>query len=78
MELKDLFEAATMSFHQALSGVRMVDEQLGQRWERGAQVDLEFGYTSLFTDKPTVDDSANWVETVSPITEGDGTLIIQE
>lgn len=76
--VKDQFRAAGLAFHQALGGLRILDEQLGQRWERRAQIDLEFGYMSLFTDKPAAEDAANWVEQVEPITEAAGTLQLQE
>lgn len=76
--VKELLSSAGLAFWRAASGVRRLDEQLGQRWEHRAQVDLEFGYTSLFTDKPDQGGDGSWIETVEPITESDGTLIIQE
>lgn len=76
--VKDQLKAVGLSFFQMLSGARVVDEQLGQRWERRAQADFEFGYTSLFVDNPTSNDAENWIETVSEISEDAGSLTVQE
>ena len=55
--MKDLMSGAGLAFLQVLSAPRAVDEQLGDRWERRMQADVEFGYTSLVTDEVT------WIET---------------
>ncbi len=47
----EVFQDAGLAFYQQLSSIQTADEMAGQRWERRAQVDLEFGYTSLVTDK---------------------------
>ena len=75
---KVALSTAGLSFLQQLVAIIATDEQLGQRWERRAQVDLEFGYTSLVTDKPLVGDTENWIETVDPITEDAGSITVTE
>lgn len=76
--VQDLFSSAGLSFWQQLSGVQEIDEQLGQRWEHRAQVDLEFGYVSIFTDKPEAGGDGTWIESLKvDISEDNGTLIIQ-
>ena len=75
---KDALRAAGLAFLQQLASIRVTDEQLGQRWERRAQVDLEFGFMSLVTDKPLAGDPENWLEIVDPITEDDGSIIVTE
>ena len=55
--VKDLFFDAGLSFLQMLSAPRAIDEQIGDRWERRMQADIELGYTGLVTD------TVNWIET---------------
>lgn len=60
---------AGLAYMRALTGVQGSDEQLGDRWERRATVDLEFNYISLVTDKPTDPTDGQWIDTF------DGTTI---
>lgn len=73
--VKQTFKDAGLAFLQQLGPVQATDEQLGQRWERRASVDLEFGYTAITTD---IGGTIGELKTVSPITEADGSLTIQE
>ena len=73
--VKELFRANGLAFLQQLSAVQNLDEQLGDRWERRAMADLEFGYTSVLTT--TGADGSNWIETMDTPNEADGSLIIQ-
>ncbi len=76
---KVLFGASGLAFLSQLNSVQAVDEQLGQRWERRATVDLEFGYTAYTTVIPDVADlDGNYLVSVEPINEVTGNLILQE
>ena len=48
--VKKLFNDAGLAFLQMLGPPIQSDEQLGDRWERRMQADIELGYTSLVTD----------------------------
>ena len=61
-EVKTLFNDAGLAFSRVLSPPRESNEQLGDRWERRVQADIEFRYTSLVTDKPAAG-SGSWIET---------------
>jgi len=66
--VKELFRDAGLAFLQVLSAPRGADEQLGDRWERRMLVDVEFGYTSLVTDKSVGSEGGlSWIETVEDI-----------
>ena len=70
-----LLNAVGLAFRTTLSGIQMQDEQLGDRWERRAQTDLEFGYTLLLADTPTSPSAGGvpYIETITPVdltTEG--------
>lgn len=73
--VKVLFKDNGLAFMQQLGSIQAGDEQLGQRWERRATVDLEFGYTAYTT---VTDEGDGYIKTVDPITEDAGTLTIQE
>ena len=60
----ETFQLAGLAFMQLLSPPRAFDEQLGDRWERRMQADLEFGFTSVFVDKSTAAEGGiGWIET---------------
>ncbi len=63
--VKEAWAGAGLAFLQVLSAPRAADEQLGDRWERRMQVDIELGYTSLVTDISTVEDGSTWIENAS-------------
>ncbi len=66
--VKEHFNNAGLAFLQVLSPPREADEQLGDRWERRMQVDLEFGYTSLVTDKSSEGEGGlTWIEATDDI-----------
>lgn len=48
--IKNSFAAAGLAFLRVLSQPRAADDQLGDRWERRMQCDVEFGYTAVVTD----------------------------
>ena len=75
-EVRDLFRTAKIGFLRQDGGINRLDEQLGERWERRAQVDIVITYSGeIFDDGAT---SGNWIETVEIPTEENGNLIIQE
>ena len=76
--VKVALRADGLAFLQQLSSVQAVNEQLGDRWEWRAQVDLEFGYTSIFTDKPATGGNGTYIATLkTPLSEDSGTITIQ-
>ena len=74
--VKQLFKVNGVAFLQQLSSVQEADQQLGQRWERRANVDLEFSYTAYTT--VIADSEGAPLVSMDPITEADGTLTVQE
>lgn len=74
--VRELFKDANISVLNHTS-VNRLDEQLGDRWERRAQVDLTLLYTG-----ETFDDgggsSGDWIETVEVPTEDNGNLTLNE
>jgi hypothetical protein len=71
--VRESLRAAGLAYLQTLSAPTADDDQTGDRWERRMRADVEFGYAAASTETS----GAGWIETVSPITEEDGTLIIQ-
>ena len=69
--IKTLFANAGLSFMKSLSDAMDVSEQLGDRWERRVQADLEFGYTAAFIDTSTADTG------ITPISTADRTIVIE-
>ena len=65
--VREIFTGVGLAFLQVLSAPRQADEQLGDRWERRMQCDIEFGYTSLITDLPTSAEEGGtaWIENAS-------------
>lgn len=72
--VKALFKSNGLGFLRAVSSIRADDEQLGQRWERRATIDLEFSYTAY----TTLIGEEDYLASVDEISEADGSLIIQE
>lgn len=74
--VRDLFKDANLTVLNHTS-VNRLDEQLGDRWERRAQVDLTLLYTG-----ETFDDgggsSGDWIENVKVPTTGNGNLTLNE
>ncbi|MDY6980938.1 MAG: hypothetical protein SV201_13750 [Pseudomonadota bacterium] len=74
--VRDLFKDANLTVLDHTS-VNRLDEQLGDRWERRAQVDLTLLYTG-----ETFDDgggsSGDWIETVEVPTTENGNLTLNE
>lgn len=66
--VKAAFQAAGVSYRQCLLHPQAgpnADEQLGERWEHRAIMDLEFGYTAAFTDiKDISGGGTNWIDTL--------------
>lgn len=64
--VREAFNIAGLAFIRLLDSPRQTDEQIGPRWERRMQVDLEFGYTSLLLDQslPNGTGGQSWIETV--------------
>lgn len=70
----DSMGSAGLSYlgHEA---VNELDEQLGDRWERRAQVDITFLYTASTLQDGT--DAVQWIETVEVPQEGSGLIVNQ-
>lgn len=72
----ELFKSANLAYLDHTS-INRLDEQLGDRWERRAQVDLTFLYTG-----ETFDDgggsSGDWIETAEIPTTNNGNLTLNE
>ncbi len=63
-KVRDLFFDAGLSFLQLVGAPLASDEQLGNRWERRMQADVELGYTSLVVTKGA-DDGAGYFDKLS-------------
>lgn len=72
--VKASFKSNGIAFLRAASSIRSDDEQLGQRWERRATIDLEFSYTAL----TVLIGEEDYLVSVDIPTETDNSLIIQE
>ncbi len=72
--VKASFKSNGIAFLRAVSSIRESDEQLGQRWERRAVIDLEFGYTAL----TVLIGEEDYLATVDIPNETDGSLTIQQ
>lgn len=76
LAIEELFKSANLALLNHTS-INRLDEQLGNRWERRAQVDLTFLYTGETFDDGS-GSSGDWIETVEIPTMINGNLTLHE
>lgn len=69
--VRDLLRTAKLG-HLTEGTMMRLDEQLGDRWERRAEVDVTFTYSGEMFDDGLTGESGNWIETVEAPTEDNG------